>query len=318
MPTSGVNSTIIGAAEREFQKQTATGSSDLDKMAFLKLLVAQLQHQDPLNPMDDTAFVSQLAQFTQLETLNNISSSMDTVIDGMSRQENLGAANFLGKHVESYGDQVSVDAGGNRTELYYYLNEDIVGGQVNIMHGTTGEIVRTITLGAKTAGGPYPLGWDGLDYQGNKAPEGVYLIGMSAINADDTAVMIASQVSGKVDRVFYEEGTQYLGLEDGRVINLGYVTAIREPMASDMAETPDQKYVRLGKEITALNALIAKFDEEIAKQQGIIDDVATSTEDRTTAEAQKALFESKKIVAADDLKTLQEERDKLKEELGID
>ena len=61
-----VNSTIIGAAEREFAKQTAVGNSELDKMAFLQLLVAQLQNQDPLNPMDDTTFVTQLAQFTEL------------------------------------------------------------------------------------------------------------------------------------------------------------------------------------------------------------------------------------------------------------
>ncbi len=72
---STVNNTIIGAAEREFEKQKPVGNQNLDKMAFLKLLVAQLQHQDPLNPMEDTEFVSQLAQFTSLETLNNIPNS---------------------------------------------------------------------------------------------------------------------------------------------------------------------------------------------------------------------------------------------------
>lgn len=236
---SEVSNTIIGAAEREFQKQAAVGNSNLDKMAFLKLLVAQLQHQDPLNPMDDTAFVAQLAQFSQLETLNNIYTGMDTVIEGMGRQENLAASNFLGKYVESYGDQVSILEDGTMTEFYYYLPEEIAGGVVNIMN-SEGEIIRTMKL-PPTSAGLWPLKWDGLDYQGNQAPKGVYPIGMSAVNKNNEAVMIASQISGKVDRVYYEDGVQYLGMDDGRVIKLSYVTAIREPNAGDKKPTETDK-----------------------------------------------------------------------------
>ena len=237
---STVNNTIIGAAEREFEKQKPVGNQNLDKMAFLKLLVAQLQHQDPLNPMEDTEFVSQLAQFTSLETLNNINGNMENVIDSMTRQESVGAANFLGKMVESYGDQVSITQDGNITELYYYLSEDIVGGQVNIMNSESGEIIRTIVLPATSAGGPYRVKWDGLDYKGEPAPAGVYPVGMSGVTTEGAAAMIASQVSGKVDRVFFEDGVQYLGLEDGRVINLSYVTALRELTAEEKNPTkPD-------------------------------------------------------------------------------
>ena len=314
---STVNNTIIGAAEREFQQQAAVGNSELDKMAFLQLLVAQLQHQDPLNPMDDTAFVTQLAQFTQLETLNNISSSMDTVIEGMARQENLSAASFLGKHVESYGDQVSVDDNGNRTELYYYLGEDIVSGSVNIMD-STGNIIRTFNIGAKTAGGPYSLGWDGYDYKGDKAPTGVYLVGMSCLNSEGSPVIIASQVSGKVDRVFYEEGTQYLGLEDGRVINLSYVTAIREPDQSDVAIVPPttaEQLAEVNKEITALETTITGYDTELAELQEIIDDPLSSDLNRESATTRKEKVEADKKAAEDDLKLLQTERDKLQKKL---
>ena len=190
--------------------------------------------------MEDTEFVSQLAQFTSLETLNNINTNMDTVIDSMGRQESVGAANFLGKMVESYGDQVSITQTGEITELYYYLDQDIVGGQVNIMNSESGEIIRTITLPATAAGGPYRVDWDGMDYKGNPAPAGVYPVGMSGVTADGTAALIASQVSGKVDRVFFEEGVQYLGLEDGRVINLSYVTAIREMTEADKTPTPEE------------------------------------------------------------------------------
>lgn len=323
-----VTNPIIGAAEREFAKQqSGAGSGELDKMAFLNLLVAQLQHQDPLNPMDDTAFIAQLAQFTQLETLNNISSDLGVVIEGMGRQENLGASSFIGKYVESYGDQISVGPTGQTTELYYHLSDNIVSGQINIMDGNSGDIIRTITLGEKQAGGPYPLSWDGLDYKGKKAPEGVYLVGMSGFNKDGTAVTIASEVSGKVDRVFFAEGTQWLGMEDGRVIMLSYVTAIR---AEDEPETLQGKVDRLKEEITAyeeaitvLNKESTEADTKITYADGIINSSTATEAEKTAAEkvkkdalADKKSAEAKKLIAEEELAARKEELKTAEEDLA--
>ena len=58
---------------------------ELDKEAFLKILVAQLTYQDPLNPMDDKDFIAQLAQFTSLEQLTNIAGSMEVMIEGQAQ-----------------------------------------------------------------------------------------------------------------------------------------------------------------------------------------------------------------------------------------
>jgi flagellar basal-body rod modification protein FlgD len=69
--TSGVSSVA--------SKTTSTSSNDsLDKDAFLQLLVTQMQYQDPLEPTDNTEYMSQLAQFSQLEAMNNLSSSFST------------------------------------------------------------------------------------------------------------------------------------------------------------------------------------------------------------------------------------------------
>lgn len=59
-----------------YQKEDTKGTSELGKDAFLQLLVTQLQHQDPLSPQDNSEFVAQLAQFSSLEALQNLSSSM--------------------------------------------------------------------------------------------------------------------------------------------------------------------------------------------------------------------------------------------------
>ncbi len=78
---ASINSgTITNAAYKTAEQQKAeaeTVSNDLDKQAFLKLLVAQMKYQDPMQPTENTEYVSQLAQFSSLEAMNNVSQSVD-------------------------------------------------------------------------------------------------------------------------------------------------------------------------------------------------------------------------------------------------
>src|ERR1700741_3407172 len=57
-----------------------TGNSDLGKDAFLQLLITQLQHQDPTNPMDDREFISQMAQFSSLEQMQNMTKAIESLL----------------------------------------------------------------------------------------------------------------------------------------------------------------------------------------------------------------------------------------------
>lgn len=59
------------------EKKNATGNNKIDKEAFLKLLVAQLKYQDPLNPLKDTEFIGQLTAMSTLEQVINISSTLE-------------------------------------------------------------------------------------------------------------------------------------------------------------------------------------------------------------------------------------------------
>lgn len=75
-----VNGDITNSAYKTAEQKKAeenTAKNDLDKQAFLKLLVAQMKYQDPMQPTDNTEYVSQLAQFSSLEAMNNMSQSVD-------------------------------------------------------------------------------------------------------------------------------------------------------------------------------------------------------------------------------------------------
>ena len=77
---SGTSSTSTSASTTS----TVTSNTTLGKEDFLKLLVAQMQNQDPLNPTDNKESIAQLAQFSSLEQMNNISTSMDTLNKSMT------------------------------------------------------------------------------------------------------------------------------------------------------------------------------------------------------------------------------------------
>lgn len=77
--------------------------SDLDKDDFLKILITQLQHQDPTNPMQDKEFIAQMAQFSALEQMTNMSAQFGKLAGVLNSSE---AQSLLGKNVEILdGDQ---------------------------------------------------------------------------------------------------------------------------------------------------------------------------------------------------------------------
>jgi len=76
-----------------------TGNGSLDKDAFLQLLVTQLQYQDPTSPMDDKEFISQLAQFSSLEQMQNVSKSIDSLADISTQSQLIQYNSFIGKSV---------------------------------------------------------------------------------------------------------------------------------------------------------------------------------------------------------------------------
>ena len=117
------NGKIVETASQTSVSKAAKSSSGMDKEAFLQLLVAQMKYQDPLEPTSNTEYISQYAQFSQVEQMQNMSSSMD-----LQRASSLVGKEVYIKTTTSSGDtklvQGRVDyVSYENNKAYLYINE---------------------------------------------------------------------------------------------------------------------------------------------------------------------------------------------------
>ncbi|HLA40506.1 MAG TPA: flagellar hook assembly protein FlgD, partial [Candidatus Glassbacteria bacterium] len=143
--------------------------AQLMKDDFLKLLVTQLQYQDPLNPASNQEFAAQLAQFSSLEQLTEMNKSLSKGLDSdavlANTINNSLATGFLGKEVHAVGDVINLEQGKNAM-IRFSQAAASVDTIVNI-YTPQGALVRTIELGGVPAGGSQTE-WDGRDQYGNE------------------------------------------------------------------------------------------------------------------------------------------------------
>jgi flagellar basal-body rod modification protein FlgD len=226
-------------ALRTFEK-ASKANDDMGQDAFLHLLTAQLQHQDPLKPMEDKEFTAQLAQFSQLEELNNIGESINMLVEQTYQQELLSAVNFIGKDITAKGKALSV-ADGKVSTLHYELQDTSAKMYMNI-YDANGNIIESKEMPGKQAG-EYTYQWDGTDSEGNPVPDGTYQIYMAGETGDGKSVMVDTQVSGTVGGVEIIGGAHYLRLEDGRLVNFWEVQEVvgsGATQSSEVVENPEQ------------------------------------------------------------------------------
>ena len=182
-------SSSSGTTAASTSSSSKSSTSSLGQDAFLQLLVTQLQYQDPLNPMDDKDFVAELAQFSSLEQLTEINTGIDNLATIGNQQQLLGAVNFIGKTIEANGTAVSLEKG-KATSVTFTLPSDAETCLVNVLD-SSGEIVRTVDLGA-TKAGQVEFTWDGKDYDGNVMTDGQYQVAVTATDANKDAITVTS------------------------------------------------------------------------------------------------------------------------------
>jgi flagellar basal-body rod modification protein FlgD len=212
---------------------SASTGGTLGKDDFLKLLVTQMQNQDPMNPMDNTEFVAQLAQFSSLEQLQNLNSRFDEQSSLIQSLNNGVAASLVGRTVSISGDQVPLSAEGTVT-VGFDLSAAASAATVNI-YDASGALVDTIAL-TDLATGRQSLEWDGVGSDGERLAAGTYTCEVVATGKDGASVSATPFVSGRVESISFEDGTAYLNVNGMRVP----LAALREVLADGVTAAAEE------------------------------------------------------------------------------
>lgn len=197
--TTAVNSVAGNSAGSASNAASAALGNSMSQADFLKLLTAQLQTQDPTKPMDNTQFVSQLAQFSQLASTQDLNTSVNNLssqlTSSLQTSQVLGSVGLVGRHV--LVPSAGMSYAGSPIQGAVGVTNATANVQVVVKDGT-GKVVRTMDLGTQPTG-LASFAWDGMDDNGNPLPPGNYT--MTAADAGGNA--LSTYVDGTVTGVGY-------------------------------------------------------------------------------------------------------------------
>jgi flagellar basal-body rod modification protein FlgD len=205
-----------------------SGKSILSKDDFLKLLITQLNYQDPLSSIQSSEFASQLAQFSTVEQLYNINSNILKSIDASYATNrsitNALVSNLIGKSVAVYGDALYLNPA-QGASFGYELKGDAKEVEIRI-YDASGNVIRSFKLGEKKKG-RYDFVWDGKDSSGRDLPAGTYTIKVSASDKDGKEVAVDTYIFGVVEGVRYKQDGAVI-LINGVEYNIADIVEIKE------------------------------------------------------------------------------------------
>jgi flagellar basal-body rod modification protein FlgD len=199
----------------------------LGKEDFLRLLAVQLTHQDPLEPMANTEFIAQLAEFSSLEQLQNANGNLETMAILTQSLNNAYAINLVGKQVKVIGDQITL-SGEAPVSIAYAISEN---AQVTVnIYDANDRLVRTLTAGSQSQGDNM-ITWDGKNDTGESLPEGEYRFEVNAVRADDTRVDATEYSLGYIRAIRFIDGVPILVMGD-RQVSMAEIVEITESSGS--------------------------------------------------------------------------------------
>ena len=220
---------MIGSLENvsSYESQVAAASvpdasSELGQDSFLKLLVAQMQHQDPLNPQGNEEFIAQLAQFTSLEQLMGVNSSLGDLYAATTSMNNASMTQLLGRNVTAYSDVVPYDGDGPQ-ELHWRSPAEVSQMSVTVTN-SEGKLVAREEFDALAAGdGSWE--WDGKDVHGVQVPEGQYNVTITAYDTNGNPLEVSSVIKGTINEMSYETGAP-IPYIDGVEVSIGSILRV--------------------------------------------------------------------------------------------
>jgi flagellar basal-body rod modification protein FlgD len=194
MPVSGINDSsgpVLGAAARDY--------SEISKIDFMTLLVAQIQNQDPLSPMDNAQFTSQITEFTMLEEMETMNASLEENLIVGQAINNTSMLSLVGKSVTVEGNGTWVEGGAVSENV---IASEGAGRAVIEVTDATGHVVATYERDVTQ--GLNDVTWDGRLDNGELAADGKYSISVSVTNNSEDEIPFTTLMTGPVEGLRYE------------------------------------------------------------------------------------------------------------------
>ena len=200
------------------------GKKTLDRSDFMTLFITQMQHQDPLEPMDSTEMASQLAQFSNMEATMKMSDNMEKLLEYQTSQNNLQLLTLIGKEVQGSGNTMGVVAGQVST-TEYTLADAAESCRVEI-YDSAGRMADTVEIGY-AASGAHDLTWDAKTPSGTVVPDGQYTYVVTAINAMGQKVDVDYRATGRVTGVNFSGGKAQVTVDKSIAMNVGDILVVK-------------------------------------------------------------------------------------------
>ena len=157
-------------------------NAQLDKDAFMKLLLTELQYQDPTSPMDTEKILTQTSQLASLEMQQNTNSAMKELVNQLKSNANAYAISALGKMVSTGSNSVLLTDEQKTVNFALYFKSDLANGKLEIKNAN-GEVVRSIDI-KDLKSGVRRISWDGKDDSGKQLPNGAYTVSVNYTGKD--------------------------------------------------------------------------------------------------------------------------------------
>jgi flagellar basal-body rod modification protein FlgD len=210
--------TLESTQEKEIARTSTLGKED-----FLKLLMTQLQNQDPMEPMDNGEFMGQMAQFSTVQGVTEMGESIDGLVSIYQGQQMSANASMIGKKALVDGNWAQLEGG----KLAGAIDLTTAANDLRVdVKSETGELMASIGLGSKMAG-VQEFSWDGIKQDGTTAPEGNYYLSASAVR-DGQSTVPAMQVYGTVNSVQMKGGEVTLNVSGQGNVSFNSVKRISQ------------------------------------------------------------------------------------------
>ncbi|WP_108805756.1 flagellar hook capping FlgD N-terminal domain-containing protein, partial [Xanthomonas fragariae] len=185
------------------KKEEALGQAD-----FLKLMTEQLQHQDPLKPMENSAFLGQLAQFSTVQGIGDLNTKFSSFSASQNSDQVLKGASLVGHNVLVPSAQVAIDATGSANGVVAATSAGTVNFEITDANGT---FVKQLSVPASAAG-EVAFAWDGTDANGNRMVAGKYGVTATQTDTAGDKSKLPTYVDAPVDSVTIGSDGLYLNL----------------------------------------------------------------------------------------------------------